>query len=76
MRRNRDELWKRAPYDAAAAEELRRRFLEDLETDAHAQRDFRKSASSDLPRTLEESQHTARAQIAKLDEMIRARRLR
>jgi len=72
----RNELWKRAPDDAAAAEELRRRFLEDLETDAHAQRELRKSASPDLLRTLEESQHTARTQIAKLDAMIRGLRLR
>ena len=72
----REELWKRAPRDAAAAEELRRRFSEDLETDAQAQREFRKSASPDLLRTLEESQHTVRAQIAKLDDMIRALRLR
>jgi len=66
----RAQLWDRAPNDLAAAEELRRRLLQDLETDAHAQKELGNSAKSELLRTLEESRRTARDQIGRLDAMI------
>ena len=66
----RTALWERAPRDRAAAEELRRRLLEDLETDAEVQREFRESADPDFHRTLTQSQQSTREQIAKLDSII------
>ena len=71
----RAQLWERAPHDLAAAEELRRRFLEDLETDRQAARELRKTAGADFLRSLEHSQQNARDQIAKLETMIRGLRL-
>ena len=68
--KERAQLWDRAPNDLAAAEELRRRLLQDLEADAHAQKELGNSAKPELLRTLEESRRTARDQIGRLDAMI------
>ena len=70
--RERAELWQRAPSDLAAANELRRRYLEDIETDADAYKEYRKSGSPELLRTLEESQQKSRHELARLDTIIRA----
>src|SRR5437667_3451799 len=42
--KERAQLWDRAPNDLAAAEELRRRLLQDLETDAQARKELGKFA--------------------------------
>ena len=68
--KERAQLWDRTPNDLAAAEELRRRLLQDLETDAQARKELGNSAKPELLRTLEESRRTARDQIARLDAMI------
>jgi FtsZ-interacting cell division protein ZipA len=66
----RRDLWKRAPRELAAAEELRRRLLSDLDADSEIQRDAQKSGSAQLEQTVAMSQKTIRDQIATLNEII------
>src|SRR3954465_32564 len=64
-------LWKRAPHDLAAAEELRRRLLDDADADRHAWEHALESGQQDHLNRLETSVQTSTDQLARLDEMIR-----
>lgn len=69
----RAQLWQQAPTDLNAATELRRRLTEDLATDAAARQELN---TPQLLSNIEQSEKQARAQIAKLDDVIQRLRMR
>jgi hypothetical protein len=74
----REELWARAHTDLKAAKDLRRRLLQDIETDALARKEFGPDPDStpDLMKQIDDSERDARSELAKVDALIQQLRLR
>ena len=74
----RAQLWERAPTDLDAAMELRRRLLDDLATGTAARHELDKvtEPQPQLLNNIEQDGQQARAQIARLDELINRLRVR
>ena len=74
----RARLWERAPTDLHAAVELRRRLLDDLATGTAARHELDKQPEPQpqVLSNIEQDGQQARAQIARLDELIARLRLR
>ncbi len=73
----RAQLWERAPTDLEAAVELRRRLLDDLTTGTAARHELDKvtEPQPQLLNDIEQDGQQARAQIARLDELINRLRI-
>src|SRR5258705_11923887 len=68
----RDALWAKAQTDLKVAKELRRRVLQDIETDQLARKDFGNDpeATPKLMQQIDDSERDAKAHLAKLDVLI------
>jgi len=70
--RERAVLWQQAPNDLKAAKQLRKRLMDDLVVDAAGRREFKdlNQGTPQLSGQIDESEQQARAQIARLDQII------